>query len=1126
MGTVSDLGPAGLAFAILGPLHVVRDGQTVPLGGARQRAVLARLLVEPGRTVSLAGLADAVWGEAVPPGYATTLQTYVFHLRAALEPEREHGAAAETLVTDSGGYRLAVRDGALDAGRFEELAREGRRLLDGDDAAAADDRLSEALALWRGPVLADLAEFDFVSPVSTRLEQLRLDATEARLGARLALGRHGEVAAEASDLVRQHPLREQLHALHMLALFRCGRQGEALAAYTRLRRQLIDELGIEPSPQVRELHAKILAQDPSLDWIPPAEPQRSGDQAQPPRPQTAAWRARPRRRQVFAAGAAIVVAVGVAATVVLTHHGTHHPIQISGDDVAALRADGTIRKAIQLETAPEGLAVHGDEVWVANTNDSTVSRINGKTGAVEQRLPLGPTAESPVAVAVLGDEVWVANANSANVSEISTATGQVVDTVPVGHHPSAIAAGFGRLWVTNAGDATVSVIDPSHYPRRATPVDVGTEPDAIAVGADAVWVANRDDNTVSRIDPTTLAPGGAIPVGAGPAAVAVAGTAVWVADSLDETVTRIDPQTLTRTINMVGDVPISIAAFAGTAWVATAADGRLERLNPSTGQVSRSYSLGASPQAFTATPSTLWLSTQSFVSPSHRGGTLTVSNTNELITIDPATAYGGGIPAVYDTLVTNNHADGSAGFELVPDLARSLPIPTATAGGTVYTFTLRPGIHYSTGRLVRAEDFRRGLERSIPLGSQFGEPLYYYAGIIGAGACLAHPDRPCDLSQGIRTDNHAGTVTYRLTQPDPDFEAKLATSDWAAPVPPGTPTGNAGSRPIPGTGPYQISDYQPKTGALTLTRNNYFHVWSTAAQPPGYPDRIRYVSAPNSAAAVKAVQDGHADIADLGQTDVTALRVSYPGQVSSGPVTGTYDLALNAHVPPFNNPLARRAVAEAFTNDPDLSRILGGTPSCSQIPPDWPGAPAQDCAGLPNRTLATQLVGESGTRGMTVHVNAVDWPPLAAEVRYVTKVLNTIGYHAIPSLTGRQNWAQQHNDMRSRTVDVEASGWYADFPAASQFYQPLLSCPASQFAVKTGCNDRLDRLAERALNTQITDPATAQRLWQQLYIAVAADARFVATTSSPLDNVFESPHLGNIHFSAFAGFRDDQLWVH
>jgi peptide/nickel transport system substrate-binding protein len=348
--------------------------------------------------------------------------------------------------------------------------------------------------------------------------------------------------------------------------------------------------------------------------------------------------------------------------------------------------------------------------------------------------------------------------------------------------------------------------------------------------------------------------------------------------------------------------------------------------------------------------------------------------------------------------------------------------------------------------------------------------------------------------------------------------------DFAAPVPPGTPRNDPGRHPIPGTGPYQISQYQPQTGALTLTRNPHFdHVWSTAAQPPGYPDRIRLVVAPSSA-AVKAVQDGHANVADIGQTDVTGLRVSYPGQVIPGPVTGTNYLALNGQVPPFNNPLARRAVADAFNNDPQLARILGATPSCSQIPPDWPGAPAQNCAGQPNRTLASQLVGKSGTRDMTVYVHALYTPPLAAAVRYVTNVLNSIGYHA--AYTIAHNFAQENKALLSRSVDVEVSEWYADFPAPSQFYQPILACPASFFAAKTGCNARLDRLANQALQTQDTDPSTAQRLWQRLYTAVATDARVVATGTSPLDAVFESPYLGNTHFSPFTGIRLDQLWLH
>jgi predicted ATPase/DNA-binding SARP family transcriptional activator len=269
MGADSDSAAVGLAFCLLGPLQVLRDGQPIVLGGRRQRAVLARLLVDPDRVVSGSALAEAVWRDAAPRGYATTLHTYVFHLRELLEPERARGANATVLVSESGGYRLVVRAARVDASRFEELVVEGRQFLAHSDYAEACARLTEAQALWRGPVLADLADLEFVAPISARLEQLRLDATEAQLEAMLGLGRHAEVATEAGDLVAQHPLRERLHSLRMLALFRCGRQGEALSAFTDLRRLLVEELGIEPSPQLRALHAQMLAQDPTLAWTPP-----------------------------------------------------------------------------------------------------------------------------------------------------------------------------------------------------------------------------------------------------------------------------------------------------------------------------------------------------------------------------------------------------------------------------------------------------------------------------------------------------------------------------------------------------------------------------------------------------------------------------------------------------------------------------------------------------------------------------------------------------------------------------------------------------------------------------------------------------------------------------------------
>jgi DNA-binding SARP family transcriptional activator len=270
MGSDDTFGAVGLAFGVLGPLRVLHRGEPVALGGRRQRAVLARLLVDPTHVVSRSALVEAVWGESAPRGHAATLQTYVFHLRETLEPDRAHGAIAKVLVTESGGYRLAVPNGQVDVTRFQRLVAEGQALSAHGDYAGACAELTDALALWRGPVLADLVGLEFVAPLSSWLDQLRLDATEARLDAMLRLGRHAEVATEVGDLVAQHPLRERLYALHMLALFRCGRQAEALTAFTDLRRILVEELGIEPSPPLRELHARTLAQDPTLVLTPPS----------------------------------------------------------------------------------------------------------------------------------------------------------------------------------------------------------------------------------------------------------------------------------------------------------------------------------------------------------------------------------------------------------------------------------------------------------------------------------------------------------------------------------------------------------------------------------------------------------------------------------------------------------------------------------------------------------------------------------------------------------------------------------------------------------------------------------------------------------------------------------------
>ena len=214
--------PLALELRILGPLEAWLGDKQVALGGQRQRSVLACLLLEPGRAVSSDRIADAVWDGHPPAGVQTTLQTYVFHLRDALEPTRVKGAASGVISTVPGGYRLEVAAATVDAVRFEELVAESRSSVATDPAAAAAT-LKAALELWRGDVLADLASMNgFVAPVATRLEELRAAATELWVEAEMALGH--DVLGTLDDLVARYPLREHLAAMRMLALYRAGRR--------------------------------------------------------------------------------------------------------------------------------------------------------------------------------------------------------------------------------------------------------------------------------------------------------------------------------------------------------------------------------------------------------------------------------------------------------------------------------------------------------------------------------------------------------------------------------------------------------------------------------------------------------------------------------------------------------------------------------------------------------------------------------------------------------------------------------------------------------------------------------------------------------------------------------------
>jgi DNA-binding SARP family transcriptional activator/predicted ATPase len=261
-----------MEFRLLGPFEVVYGGSRLDLGSRKQRALLAMLVLNADHVVTVDQLVEGLWGEAPPARALVSLQAYVSNLRRVLEPARAAGEPSAVLVSEGPGYRLRAEPASVDAARFEGAAVEGRRLLDAGMQADARTVLADAVALWRGPALADFSFDAFAQTEAARLEELRLAATEDLLQADADLGFRAGAVAELEALVAAHPLRERLWALLMVALYRAGRQADALRAYQSARQHLLAELGVEPGPGLRRLEADILAQVPSLEWPAPEAP--------------------------------------------------------------------------------------------------------------------------------------------------------------------------------------------------------------------------------------------------------------------------------------------------------------------------------------------------------------------------------------------------------------------------------------------------------------------------------------------------------------------------------------------------------------------------------------------------------------------------------------------------------------------------------------------------------------------------------------------------------------------------------------------------------------------------------------------------------------------------------------
>jgi DNA-binding SARP family transcriptional activator/ABC-type branched-subunit amino acid transport system substrate-binding protein/outer membrane protein assembly factor BamB len=585
-----------MRYEILGPLEVRDGARVLSLARGRQRVLLTVLLLHGNEVVSSEMLIDALWGESPPAAAVGSLHNLIAALRKAL------GDGA--LRTRNGGYELRVGGEELDARRFEALATQGRLALAAADPERATALLREGLALWRGPPLADLAYEPALRAEAARLEELRLEALEERIEADLALGRHRELVPELNALVAEAPLRERLRAQQILALYRSGRQAEALAAYAEARRRLVDELGIEPGPALRRLEQAVLEQDPALG-APDALPQTP--------------RLRPPSRRPFALVAAGVLALVAAGVFALTRGegpGAHGGVAaLAGNSAVAIDPHtNRVVAAIAVGGTPTSIAAGAGAAWALNADDQTISRVD-RHGRSVRTVGIGAT---PTDLAAGGGDLWVASGDTAYGATGLFRLGADdlrdrgrVD-LPAQRHqgapglPGQVAVGPRAVWALN-GSGELARIDVSTGRQTAVPTPV--EARALALGAGALWALARDDNTLLRLDARTGALRSRIEVPATHLDALAAGAgAVWATDSYDGTLWRVDPgpRLTTRTIS-TGTGTDGVAVGAGAVWTINSVHGTLTRVDPRRNRVAATIDLGGTPRDVDVGSDAVWV---------------------------------------------------------------------------------------------------------------------------------------------------------------------------------------------------------------------------------------------------------------------------------------------------------------------------------------------------------------------------------------------------------------------------------------------------------------------------------------------------------------------------------------
>lgn len=527
----------------------------------------------------------------------------------------------------------------------------------------------------------------------------------------------------------------------------------------------------------------------------------------------------------------------------------------------------------------------------------------------------------------------------------------------------------------------------------------------------------------------------------------------------------------------------------------------------------------------------------------HMGGTLRLVAASSGGTLDPQINYSGKyinlFANVYDGLTTFRKADGLAGADVVPDLAEELPHPED--GGLTYTFRLRKGITFSNGQPVTTADVVASFRRIFRVGSPTAGA--FYGAIKGADACLRSPT-DCKL-EGVIENPATRSITFHLTTPDTEFLHKLAFTH-AVILPANAPDHDTGNVPLPSTGPYQLTAYDPNR-FLKLERNPYFKEWNAQAQPFGYPDRIDYTFGIPDEAAVTAVENGQYDwMADPIPLDrLGELGSRFTGQTHVLRHPAMYFLPMNMREAPFSSLKARQAVNYAL-NRKAMAILYGGPgiarPLCGMLPSTLsasstqcfytkdasPEFPAPMWRGT-DMEKARNLVRESGTYGQKVTVIAANTSVDLAMGAWVRDMLQNLGYRAnLRPLSSALAFSYMQNS--DNHVQIGVASWSADYPSASNFLDALLGCenihPSSDSSINIPgfCNRDVQSLMDKA-KTDVSLSAQAQNaLWQEADRRVMEQAP-VAPAIEKDAVILTSPRLKNLLFTTVNQLLFSQAWV-